>query len=496
MNNNKWALVTGASGGVGKEIATILAEKRWNLVLVARSQDKLAELKKDLNEKIGIDVKVFPCDLSKSDAAHDIFNFCESEHIKIDLLINNAGAGLYGPSIELGDKALDMLRLNILALTQMCTVFGKDMAERKSGSILNIGSIAGNQPTPLFASYAASKSYVLNYSLALRHELSAYGVNVTCVQPGYIRTQFDNNCGIVSEKYKRPVYYLWGGEPFLYPDLCDLVDYIQKSGSFCSVNTNGTLLEKYAERVVRDKWNVIFVSLDAFREVNDEIRGPGSYDRVVKGFEAINREKKKQNSRFPSMGIVTTVTNKNYKDLQALAIACKDFNIDWHIYNLGTYTNDEIVSKHKEFFREKLGIESVCLEAYNTGYNNGIDGAELHKTLETIHSTDYGYLSITVPTLNPEKTDEYYHHLDIPVRDHCIVPWTQASINYNGDVCFCADYTEYPLGNIKEKPFKEIYNGERANKFRHAIDECPGSIFPGCIRCYQNMLFGKKLKGY
>lgn len=297
-------------------------------------------------------------------------------------------------------------------------------------------------------------------------------------------------------KYKRPVYYLWGGEPFLYPDLCDLVDYIQKSGSFCSVNTNGTLLEKYAERVVRDKWNVIFVSLDAFREVNDEIRGPGSYDRVVKGFEAINREKKKQNSRFPSMGIVTTVTNKNYKDLQALAIACKDFNIDWHIYNLGTYTNDEIVSKHKEFFREKLGIESVCLEAYNTGYNNGIDGAELHKTLETIHSTDYGYLSITVPTLNPEKTDEYYHHLDIPVRDHCIVPWTQASINYNGDVCFCADYTEYPLGNIKEKPFKEIYNGERANKFRHAIDECPGSIFPGCIRCYQNMLFGKKLKGY
>ena len=82
----------------------------------------------------------------------------------------------------------------------------KNMAERKSGSILNIGSIAGNQPTPRFASYAASKSYVLNYSLALRHELSEYGVNVTCVQPGYIRTAFDDNCGIVSEKYKRFSY--------------------------------------------------------------------------------------------------------------------------------------------------------------------------------------------------------------------------------------------------------------------------------------------------
>ncbi|MCR4714610.1 MAG: SDR family oxidoreductase [Treponemataceae bacterium] len=206
MNNDKWALITGASGGVGKETATILAEKKWNLVLVARSEDKLAELKKELTEKIGIDVRLFKCDLSKDNAAHEVFDFCESQGIKINLLVNNAGAGLYGPSIELGDKTLGMLKLNIITLTQMCTVFGKDMAERRNGSILNIGSIAGNQPTPLFASYAASKSYVLNYSLGLRHELSHYGVNVTCVQPGYIRTNFDNNCGIISEKYKRFSY--------------------------------------------------------------------------------------------------------------------------------------------------------------------------------------------------------------------------------------------------------------------------------------------------
>ncbi|MBR5402590.1 MAG: SDR family oxidoreductase [Treponema sp.] len=206
MENTKWALVTGASGGVGKEIAGIMAQKKWNLVLVARSADKLNELASELSQKNGVQIKGCPCDLSKDNAAHEIFDFCESQNIKIDLLINNAGAGLYGASIELGDKALGMLKLNMLALTQMCTVFGKDMAERKSGSILNIGSIAGNQPTPMFASYAASKSYVLNYSIALRHELGAYGVNVTCVQPGYIRTQFDNNCGIVSEKYKKFSY--------------------------------------------------------------------------------------------------------------------------------------------------------------------------------------------------------------------------------------------------------------------------------------------------
>ena len=75
---------------------------------------------------------------------------------------------------------------------------------------------------------------------------------------------------------KKPVYSLWGGEPFLYPDLFELVRYIQSKGSFCSINTNGTLLEKYAEQIVKDKWNVIFVSLDAFNDVNDEMRGHGA----------------------------------------------------------------------------------------------------------------------------------------------------------------------------------------------------------------------------
>ncbi|MEE0878328.1 MAG: SDR family oxidoreductase [Treponemataceae bacterium] len=204
--NNKWALITGASGGVGKEIAKILAKKGWNLVLVARSESKLVDLSKELVESNSINVKTFSIDLASENASVKVFDFCKENSIVVDLLINNAGCGLFGSSVELGEKVLPMLNLNIIALTQMCAIFGKQMQENKSGSILNIGSIAGNQPTPMFASYAASKSYVLNYSLALRHELSKYGVNVTCVQPGYIRTEFDANCGIQSEKYKKFSY--------------------------------------------------------------------------------------------------------------------------------------------------------------------------------------------------------------------------------------------------------------------------------------------------
>ena len=295
---------------------------------------------------------------------------------------------------------------------------------------------------------------------------------------------------------RKPVIYVWGGEPFLYPDLFPLCKYMVDKGLFVSVNTNGTLMERHAEQIVRDRWSTIFVSLYAFRDANDELRGKGSYDKVIAGFKAINREKEKQKTKYPLLTIVTVVTNRNYLDLANLAEASKEYNIDLHIYNLGTYTNDNIVATQKKFMKEKLDTDIDCLNAYNTGYNLGIDGQKLHQVLHDIQEKNYGHPILTVPALNPEKTHTYYAELETPVRNHCVVPWCQLNVNYNGDVHFCADYPDYIIGNITEKPIKEIYNGERANKFRKALHGSEGGMFPGCLRCYQNMLFGKKIKGF
>jgi radical SAM protein with 4Fe4S-binding SPASM domain len=275
-----------------------------------------------------------------------------------------------------------------------------------------------------------------------------------------------------------------------------LAKYMVDKGLYVSINTNGTLLEKHAEQIVHDRWSTVFVSLDGFEETNDAMRGKGSYDRVVRGFAAINREKQKQHSNYPIMSIVTTVTNRNYMDLEPFVEATREFNLDLHVFNLGTYTNDHIVAEQRRFMKEKLDTDIDCLEGYNTGYNNSIDGKKLHAILETLHTKDYGHPILTVPVLNPEKTHTYYADLETPVRNHCIVPWCQTNINYNGDVHFCADYPDYILGNIKEQSFAEIYNGDRANRFRKTIHSCEGGMFPGCLRCYQNMLFGKKIKGY
>ncbi|MCK5153251.1 MAG: radical SAM protein [Spirochaetales bacterium] len=294
----------------------------------------------------------------------------------------------------------------------------------------------------------------------------------------------------------KPIFYMWGGEPFLYPDFMELSKYIVDKKCILSVNTNGTFLKKEAERIVKDKWNALFVSLDGFEDINDEIRGKGSYKRVIEGFKEINRQKKLQNSKFPHMGIVTTVSNKNYMHLDKLVSAVKDFDLSWHFINLGTYSNNKIIKDHTEFMKEKLDTETFCLDAYNTAYNEGIDGEVFSEILKKIHALKPGYPIVTVPAINPNKIGAYYSELKTIVRDKCRVPWSQCNIDYNGDVHFCADYPEYILGNIKNDKLYNILNNERSVKFRNTLKDTEHGLFPGCARCYQNMLFGHKVKGY
>jgi short-subunit dehydrogenase len=142
-------------------------------------------------------------DLAGRGAGIGLHETCAKRGLEVELLVNNAGAGLFGPSADLAAEGVEaMLGLNVLSLTSLCALFGRDMKARGKGRILNVGSLAGNFALPYFASYAASKSYVLSYSLALRAELKKAGVSVTCVLPGYVRTSFDDSAGIASPAYR------------------------------------------------------------------------------------------------------------------------------------------------------------------------------------------------------------------------------------------------------------------------------------------------------
>ena len=187
----KWALVTGASSGFGVEFARLLAARKANLILTARRTDRMEALAKQLQQRDQIDVVVERIDLSDAGAAAELKRRLDERGIAVDILVNNAGYGLYGPFTgQPLEKILNMLQLDVVALTELTHVFAADMVKRKSGHILLVASLLGFQAVPGYAAYAASKGYVLLLGEALHSELKPYGVNVTVLSPGATATSF------------------------------------------------------------------------------------------------------------------------------------------------------------------------------------------------------------------------------------------------------------------------------------------------------------------
>ena len=194
-------LITGASGGIGLELAKIFAKDGYDLVLTARSENKLLEIQKELNEAYGARSYVFPCDLAEKDAALAVYEFTRSNRLLIDVLVNNAG---FGDCADLAEsewqKQYDMVRLNIIALMQLTRVYLPEMKERRSGKILNVASVASFCAGPGMSVYYASKAFVRSFSEAVAEEVRQYGVTVTALCPGPVRTGFERAANLEGSK--------------------------------------------------------------------------------------------------------------------------------------------------------------------------------------------------------------------------------------------------------------------------------------------------------
>ena len=178
------ALITGASSGIGCELARLFAADKSDLVLVARRQEKLDQLATELRRDYGVSVRVFAKDLADPQSPQAIFDALAAEGVAVDVLVNNAGFGAAGPVADLPlEKQLDMIQVNVAALTQLTRLFLPGMIQRRSGGILNVGSTAGFQPGPYMAVYYATKAYVLSFTEALGEEVVGTGVRVACLAP-------------------------------------------------------------------------------------------------------------------------------------------------------------------------------------------------------------------------------------------------------------------------------------------------------------------------
>ena len=188
-------LITGASAGIGAELARLFASKGHRVALVARRADRLAALASEITAAGGAVPMVIACDLGRPDAGDEIAAALAAEHVEVEYVVNNAGFGLFGRAIEL-DRAeqLSMIAVNIRAMTDLSLRFS-DHLIRHRGGILNVGSIAAFMPGPGMAVYYASKAYVLSFSEALRGELAPRGVRVTTLCPGPVPSEFQARAG-------------------------------------------------------------------------------------------------------------------------------------------------------------------------------------------------------------------------------------------------------------------------------------------------------------
>jgi short-subunit dehydrogenase len=196
-------LITGASGGIGYELAKLFARDHHNLVLVARSADKLAQLATEL-ETHGVTVKTIALDLAKPLAPKFLFD--QVQDTPIDILINNAGFGAFGEFARMPEEEiLGQIHLNITALTQLTRLFLPPLLQRHTGRIMNVASTAAFQPGPLMAVYYATKAYVLSFSEAIANELRDSGVSVTCFCPGATHTGFAQRAGTENSRLFKQV---------------------------------------------------------------------------------------------------------------------------------------------------------------------------------------------------------------------------------------------------------------------------------------------------
>lgn len=199
--NGKYALITGATSGIGYELAKLFAKDGYNLVIVSRSEDDLQTTSTELSSKYGIEVVTIAKDLSEIHAPFEVYDEVIAKGIQVDALVNNAAQGQHGAFVETDiQRELEMVRLNIVAYLVLTKKFLKEMAGRNEGKILQVASIGGKLPGPYISVYHATKAFIVSHTEALVNELKDTGVTITALLPGPTDTDFFNKADMENTK--------------------------------------------------------------------------------------------------------------------------------------------------------------------------------------------------------------------------------------------------------------------------------------------------------
>ncbi len=281
----------------------------------------------------------------------------------------------------------------------------------------------------------------------------------------------------------KPIIYIWGGEPFLYPDLMPLTSYMKKKGCVLSLVTNGIKLQESAEEIVENQWDALMLSLDGPKEIHNEIRGSQKcFDTLAKGIETIQKVKKDKKSMLPYVMLLVTISRDNAHILDKIFDIGKELGADCMVVYYAWFTSQKAGEKHTEIFQKYFGCTPTAWKSYVQPVDK-IDTDALIESIRKIKSCKYPFPYLFIPDLKEDQIKTYYQEPEnFMGYGKCITPWLTMEIMPNGDVSPCRDFPDYICGNIQETPVLELFNNEKYQRFRKALKEC-GGTFPICSRC-------------
>ncbi len=300
----------------------------------------------------------------------------------------------------------------------------------------------------------------------------------------------------------RPFYSLFGGEPFTHPDIEEIVQLIKSAGSSIETPTNGTLLPKVAEMLVRTQFDLIRVSLDGPREINDAQRGKGSYDKAIAGIKALHETKLKAKSTRPRIGIIYTITPTNYTALEKLFFEELDLSI-LHLVDLQmeNFITEELGNQYAQFLKSEFNITS---NTYFKGLIRSpkdiqnIDVRELSRQVENVskYLISKGInITFSPPTFSIENLSAYLKadwNKMTDIYRSCRVPWLATDITAAGDVAPCHIFYDLTFGNLYQNSFMEIWSGEKFQRYRNFMKK--NKFMPICPGCCILYIYGVKGK--
>ena len=283
-------------------------------------------------------------------------------------------------------------------------------------------------------------------------------------------------------KYK-PVFYITGGEPFLYPGLVELMNYIKSKGCIVSIVTNGVLLEKYADEIVKNKWDMVLVSFDGPREIHDKCRNSeGAYDTAVRGILKVNEIKKKYGAVKPFLLTSTTISKVNAPVLDKTFEIGEQLKPDLMIVYLSWFTSENIGDAQTKIMQDNLGITPFTWKSYATRFTEK-EAKMFQESLVKVKKKKWPFEYFIIPDITNKDLARYYlEPAEMFGYAKCVAPFIMVDIMPNGDVVTCRDFIDVRVGNITEKPLLDIWNGKDFVRFRKLLID-KGGLLPQCSRC-------------